>query len=83
MNPTRVFAALILTALATVTSGAFQTPRAWPPDVQRVPDESPVLTPAQELKTIYMPPGYHLELVASEPMVQDPWSSTGTPRVGC
>jgi mono/diheme cytochrome c family protein/glucose/arabinose dehydrogenase len=40
--------------------------------VQKVGDESPPLSPAEALKTFYMPPGYHLELVASEPLVQDP-----------
>ena len=49
--------------------------------VQRVSADSPVLSPAEELKTIYMPPGYHLELVASEPLVQDPvvidWDTEG------
>ena len=35
-------------------------------------DESPALSPDDALKTFYMPPGYHLELVASEPLVQDP-----------
>ena len=44
----------------------------WPPGVQKVPDDSPALSPAEALKTFYMPPGYHLELVASEPLVQDP-----------
>lgn len=46
--------------------------RPWPPGVQKVPDESPVLAPGDALKTFFMPPGYHLELVASEPLVQDP-----------
>jgi mono/diheme cytochrome c family protein/glucose/arabinose dehydrogenase len=45
---------------------------AWPPTVQQVSDESPVLTPEQSLKTVVMPPGYRLELVAAEPLVQDP-----------
>jgi mono/diheme cytochrome c family protein/glucose/arabinose dehydrogenase len=49
--------------------------------LQRVSDQSPVLSPAEELKTIVMPPGYHLELVASEPLIQDPvvidWDSDG------
>jgi glucose/arabinose dehydrogenase len=40
--------------------------------VQQVSDESPVLTPEQSLKTVVMPPGYRLELVAAEPLVQDP-----------
>ena len=30
------------------------------------------LSPADALKTFYMPPGYRIELVASEPLVQDP-----------
>jgi mono/diheme cytochrome c family protein/glucose/arabinose dehydrogenase len=37
-----------------------------------VPDESPVLSPEASMKTIVLPPGYRLELVASEPMIQEP-----------
>ncbi len=33
---------------------------------------APPLTPAQEMKTFTLPPGYHIELVASEPEVEDP-----------
>ena len=37
------------------------------------PDEpAPALSPANALKTFHMPPGYRLELVASEPMIGDP-----------
>lgn len=46
--------------------------RPWPPGVQKVPSESPALSPEDALKTFYMPPGYHVELVASEPLVQEP-----------
>ena len=46
--------------------------RPWPPGVQKVSNESPVLPPADALKTFYMPPGYHLELVASEPLDSGP-----------
>ena len=46
--------------------------RPWPPGVQKVSDESPALSPEEALKTFYMAPGYHLELVASEPLVQAP-----------
>jgi mono/diheme cytochrome c family protein/glucose/arabinose dehydrogenase len=66
--------ALIL-AVSAVTVVGFQSSaanRPWPPGVQTVSNESPVLSPADALKTFYMPPGYHLELVASEPLVQDP-----------
>ncbi|MEX0773760.1 MAG: c-type cytochrome [Balneolales bacterium] len=44
----------------------------WPPKVQSVPDDSPVLTPEDALETFYLPPGYEIELVASEPLVEDP-----------
>jgi mono/diheme cytochrome c family protein/glucose/arabinose dehydrogenase len=44
----------------------------WPPDVQKGPDGSPALSPAEAMKTFTMPPGYRLELVASEPLIQDP-----------
>src|SRR4051794_10166541 len=61
--------------LMAATGFGFQSSpanRPWPRGVQKVSNESPVLTPADALKTFYMPPGYHLELVASEPLVQDP-----------
>ena len=47
--------------------------RPWPaPYVASEPDRPPALSPAEAMKTFHMPPGYHLELVASEPLVQDP-----------
>lgn len=55
--------------------------RPWPPDVQQVPNASPPLPPDEALNTFYMPPGYRLELVASEPLVKDPvaidWDARG------
>ena len=72
---TRLRTIAILLCLTVSTGLAFQSSpanRPWPPGVQKVPDESPVLSPADALKTFFMPPGYHLELVASEPLVQDP-----------
>src|SRR5262245_27083343 len=75
-------AVFILTTLAVTTYG-FQDPpvqRGWPPDVQKS-QGSPALSPETALKTFSMPPGYHLELVASEPLIQDPvamdWDSEG------
>ena len=44
----------------------------WPPRVQEVSRESPPLSPADALNTFFLPPGYSIELVASEPLVQDP-----------
>ena len=40
--------------------------------MQKVAADSPALSPEEALKTFYMPPGYHLELVASEPLIQEP-----------
>jgi len=57
-----------LVAGAVATVAAFQTP-------------APVLSPRDQLKTMTLPAGYHVELVASEPMVQDPvaidWDGEG------
>ncbi len=67
-----------------VSASGFQSSpsnRQWPPGVQKVGPESPVLTADEELKTFFMPPGYRVELVASEPMIQDPvaldWDTEG------
>ena len=69
---------------AAVTAYGYQSSpsnRRWPPGVQKVSNESPPLSPDEALKTFYMPPGYHLELVASEPLIQEPvaldWDTQG------
>jgi mono/diheme cytochrome c family protein/glucose/arabinose dehydrogenase len=80
-----VFVRALLVLLAagafTVHGGQRSSARPWPPDVQRVSEESPPLAPAEAVKTFYMPPGYRVELVASEPLVQDPvaidWDADG------
>ena len=46
------------------------------------PHPSPAyLSPEESLKSIYLPEGYHMELVASEPMIQEPvaitWDGNG------
>jgi mono/diheme cytochrome c family protein/glucose/arabinose dehydrogenase len=67
-HPRFCLAALFAVALL----GVSMADRPWPPGVQPVPEESPVLAPEEALKTFYMPPGFRLELVASEPLVEDP-----------
>lgn len=63
----RLFAGLILIAgLASCRS------QQWPPGVQDVSDESPPRTPEEALETFIVAPGFDLELVASEPMIEDP-----------
>ncbi len=45
----------------------------WPPASLRPLDpEAPVLSPEDEMRTFVLEPGYHAELVAAEPLVQDP-----------
>jgi mono/diheme cytochrome c family protein/glucose/arabinose dehydrogenase len=70
-----------LLAVAIATGYAYQGSPSWPPPLQQVPDESPVLPPTASMKTIVLPPGYHLELVASEPMIEEPvaidWDADG------
>ncbi|MDQ3211240.1 MAG: dehydrogenase, partial [Acidobacteriota bacterium] len=65
----------VLAAMGAAAAGAFQSSpanRAWPPPLQKVPEASPPLSPADALQTFHMPAGYRVELVASEPLVQEP-----------
>jgi mono/diheme cytochrome c family protein/glucose/arabinose dehydrogenase len=51
---------------------AFQSKSSWPPPVRKTPEKAPVLSAEEELKTMVLPPGYRVELVAKEPLVVDP-----------
>ena len=84
MRVPRLGSAALLIVTAIVSTSGFQSSlpnRQWPPGVQKIDNESPVLSPEAELKTFFMPPGYRVELVASEPMIQDPvaldWDTEG------
>lgn len=75
---------LVLLGSVLLTTGLAQSSprdRAWPPGVQKVSPQSPALSPTEALQTFYLPPGYFLELVASEPLVRDPiaidWDTHG------
>jgi glucose/arabinose dehydrogenase len=63
---------VVVTAVTILGDQRSPANRPWPPGVQQVPAESPALSPADALKTFYMPPGYQVELVASEPLIQEP-----------
>jgi mono/diheme cytochrome c family protein/glucose/arabinose dehydrogenase len=84
---TRAAASLAVIAAASIGVHAFQnrparssaakagtssTKSTWPPVVHKTPAKAPVLTAADEMKTFSLPPGYHVELVAQEPLVMDP-----------
>ena len=79
----RVSVVAVFVCLLVVTSRgqSSQSGRPWPPGVQTVSEESPVLTPDEALKTFHLAPGYHIELVAAEPLVHDPtvieWDADG------
>jgi glucose/arabinose dehydrogenase len=75
MRSVRWHAVALLLGACVVTGNASQSSpsnRPWPAGVQPVSRDSPPLSPGDALKTFYMPPGYHVELVASEPLIQDP-----------
>ena len=70
----RVCGVAVLFVVSTAGQGIQRSPsdRPWPPGVQKVSGESPALAAEDALKTFYMPPGYHVELIASEPLIQEP-----------
>ncbi len=74
LTATSFLAVITLLAQTPAKKGPLQSikNRPWPAPVQKVSDEQPVLSPADAMKSFYMPPGYHIELVASDPLIQDP-----------
>ncbi len=75
------FVLLLTAAVAGVGPQSSPVNRPWPPGVQKVSLQSPPLPAEEALKTFYLPPGYRVELVASEPLVQEPvamdWDTEG------
>ena len=80
---TRLHAVALVVFCGALAALGAQEPsdRSWSPGVQKAPETSPPLSPADEMKHFYLPPGYRVELVASEPLVQDPiavdWDADG------
>jgi mono/diheme cytochrome c family protein/glucose/arabinose dehydrogenase len=74
INPTfRALAVGILLCLGSIgVTHARQKAAAWPPAVRKTPEKAPVLSAEDEMKTLVLPPGYHVQLVAKEPLVMDP-----------
>jgi mono/diheme cytochrome c family protein/glucose/arabinose dehydrogenase len=81
MQLQRIRVALFFIVAAVAVGYAAQGNRSWPPGLQQVAEDSPPVSPEEALKRFYMPPGYRVELVASEPLVQDPvmidWDGDG------
>ena len=59
-------------AVAVTFGGVLVAQRDWPPAVVAEDPGAPALTAEESMKTIVVPPGYRVELVAKEPMVVDP-----------
>src|ERR1051325_3048948 len=72
MRRLRLLALLLTCAAMPVLIAQQPADRSWTPGVRKAPVESPPLTPEEEMKTFVLPPGYRVELVASEPLIQDP-----------
>jgi mono/diheme cytochrome c family protein/glucose/arabinose dehydrogenase len=70
MRTIRVLAAALLASFAVLSAQSKQA--SWPPPVQKTPEKAPVLSAEEEMKTLVLPPGYRVELVAKEPLVIDP-----------
>ena len=74
----RVSVGLLLAGLATfsVATGGQQSSRSptnmWPPKRAAVEGKAPVLTPEEAVETFSVPPGFHVELVAAEPLIESP-----------
>ncbi len=79
LQRTRIIAFFI--TLAAAVGYAAQVNKAWPPGLQQVPELATPLSPEEALTKFHMPPGYRVELVASEPLVQEPvminWDGEG------
>lgn len=66
-----VVVALVVTLSEAAPRGRQMSDQARPASPV-APADSPVLSPDQEMKTFTMPAGYRVELVVSEPLIEDP-----------
>ncbi|HEX9512674.1 MAG TPA: c-type cytochrome [Puia sp.] len=72
-----------LTCLSVVCCKPTVTEEPAPPRPVTIdPNPDPAwLSPEESMKTMHLPPGYHLQLVASEPVIQEPvaivWDGNG------
>ena len=77
-----IFVTCIIMCFSACSNNSDQEEPAPPRPAVIDPNPSPAyLTPEESMKTMKLPPGYHLQLVASEPLVQEPvaicWDGDG------
>ena len=80
MDPVRLTASVVFVVTAVVMGYGQSSPvnRPWPPGVQNVPNESPVLSPEEALRTFYMPPATGSRSSRASRSSRIPPPSTGT-----
>jgi mono/diheme cytochrome c family protein/glucose/arabinose dehydrogenase len=77
MTRTRIIAGLAAVGVAALVvvaagQGTAKTPgNIWPPE-RKAMDKAEALSPEEEMKTFSLPPGFRVELVASDPMIESP-----------
>jgi mono/diheme cytochrome c family protein/glucose/arabinose dehydrogenase len=81
MSLLRLPVSIVLASLVMATAFGAQT-QEWPLGaIRQLAEDGPAVSPEEEMKTFVLPPGYRVELVASEPMVVDPvlidWDLSG------
>ena len=59
MRRLRLVALLLAGGAMTVLAAQQPADRSWTPGVQKVSDDSPILSPEDEMKQFYLPPGFH------------------------
>lgn len=65
-------AVAMLVYTCTVSKETNQSGSSYPKRVFNPKPSSEYLSPEESMKTFNLPKGYHLELVASEPMIKEP-----------
>src|SRR5436190_4278179 len=67
-----IAAGVVGLAAAIAAQGTAKVPgNIWPPARKQM-EKSIALSPEEEIKTFSLPPGYHVELVAADPMIESP-----------
>jgi hypothetical protein len=79
LGATLLLAAVALPGQAPAPKGPLASPknRPWPAPVQKVSDNHPGLSPVDAIRTFYMPPGHHIELVANDLVIPEHTDSDG------
>src|SRR4051812_28557527 len=72
--------ALMLPAAVVAQLGDRPNETQAPPNADLNIPPAPLLTPAEALKTLVVPPGFRVELIAADPLIQDPVAIFFDPR---